>query len=142
MRIINSYSTLLNWPIVSLLILFLSFSNVFGILVHDYTLCFICSPCCNVSYYNYISVWPYFIVIHWMDAHSVWVTQKDFMIHHMRQKPLKYAFVINQEVILFQTVWYNSNKLAHSYKTYLCFFISQLCVQQYFAPVDLRGDLQ
>ncbi len=33
------------------------------ILVHDYTLCFIGSPCCSVSYY-YISIWPYYIVIH------------------------------------------------------------------------------
>ncbi len=32
---------------------------------HDYTLCFIGSPCCSVSYYNYISVWPYYIVFHW-----------------------------------------------------------------------------
>ncbi len=38
--------------------------NVFCILVHDYTLCFIGSPCCSVSYYSYISVWPYYIVIH------------------------------------------------------------------------------
>ncbi len=27
-------------------------------------LCFTGSPCCNVSYYNYISTWPYYIVIH------------------------------------------------------------------------------
>ncbi len=60
-------STLWNWPIVSLLILFyfILFSNVFFcILVHDYTLCFIGSPCCSISYYNYISVWPYYLVIH------------------------------------------------------------------------------
>ncbi len=62
--IVNSYSALLNWPIVILLILlcFTICSNVFCILVHDYTLYFIGSPCC-VSYYNYISVWPYYIVI-------------------------------------------------------------------------------
>ncbi len=43
-------STLLNWSIVSLLILFYSklFSNVFCILVHDYTLCFTGSSCCSV----------------------------------------------------------------------------------------------
>ncbi len=44
---------------VHLLILFyfILFSNVFFcILVHDYTLYFIGSPCCSVSYYNYISV--------------------------------------------------------------------------------------
>ncbi len=42
MCIINSYSTFLNWAIVSLLILFyfILFSNVFCILVHDYTLCY------------------------------------------------------------------------------------------------------
>ncbi len=64
--IINSYSTLLNWPIVSLLILFhfILFSNVFCcILVHDYALCFIGSPCCSFSCYNFISVWPFNIVI-------------------------------------------------------------------------------
>ncbi len=33
-------------------------------IVHDYTLCFTGSPCCSVSYYTYISVWPYYIVIH------------------------------------------------------------------------------
>ncbi len=51
-------STLLNWPIVSLLILFyfILFSNAFCILVHDYTLCIIDSPCCNVSYYNYTQI--------------------------------------------------------------------------------------
>ncbi len=59
-------STLLNLSIVSLLILlyFILFSNVsFCILVHAYTLCFIGSPCCSISY-NYISIWPYHIVIH------------------------------------------------------------------------------
>ncbi len=60
--IINSYSTLLNWPIVSLLILFILFS-MFFVLIHDYALCFTGFPCCNFSYYNYISVWPYYIVI-------------------------------------------------------------------------------
>ncbi len=52
--IVNSYGTLLNWPIV---------------LIHDYTLCFTGSPYCKYSYckfsyYNYISIWPYYIVIH------------------------------------------------------------------------------
>ncbi len=61
-------STLLNWPIVSLLILFyfILFSNLFCILVHDYTLCFFGSPCCSVSYCNYIFIWLYYIVIHFM----------------------------------------------------------------------------
>ncbi len=51
-------STLLNWPIVSLLILFylILFNNVlFCILVHDYTLCLIGSACC--SFYNYIFIY-------------------------------------------------------------------------------------
>ncbi len=64
MCIINSYSTLLNWPIVSLLILFILFS-MFFVLIHDYTLCFTGSPCCNFSYYNYIYIWPFYIVIHY-----------------------------------------------------------------------------
>ncbi len=62
--VINSCSSLLNWTIVDLLILFyvILFSNVsFCILVHDYTPYFIGSPYC--SYYNYISEWPYHIVI-------------------------------------------------------------------------------
>ncbi len=65
LSIANS-TLLLNWPIVSQLILFyfILFSNVFCILVHDYTLCFIGSPWCNVSYYNYNSIQPYYIVIH------------------------------------------------------------------------------
>ncbi len=58
-----SYSTLLNWPFVSLLILFILF-GMFFVLIHDCTLCFTGSPCCNFSYYNYISIWPYHIVIH------------------------------------------------------------------------------
>ncbi len=40
----NSYSTLLNWPIVSLFYLY-----YLVMLVHDHTLCFIGSPCCSVS---------------------------------------------------------------------------------------------
>ncbi len=43
---------------------FILFSNVLlCILVHVYSLCFIDFSCCSVSYYNYISVWPYYIVI-------------------------------------------------------------------------------
>ncbi len=57
------HCTLLNWPIVSLLILFILFS-MFSVLIHDYTLCFTGFPCCNFSYYNYISIWSYYIVIH------------------------------------------------------------------------------
>ncbi len=41
--IVNSYGTLLNWPIDSLLFLFLFFS-MFFVLIHDYTLCFTGSP--------------------------------------------------------------------------------------------------
>ncbi len=54
-------SSLLKWPIVSLLILFyfILFSNIFCILVHNYTLCFIGSPCYNVGCYNYNTIWPY-----------------------------------------------------------------------------------
>ncbi len=63
MCIVNSYSNLLKWPIVSLLFLFIFFS-MFFVLIHDYTLCFNGSPCCKFSYYNYISIWPYYIVIH------------------------------------------------------------------------------
>ncbi len=70
--IINSYSTLLNWPIVSLLVLFISFSNVFFILVRDYTLCFTGSLCCSVSYYNYISVSPYYMAVR-----DVWSLKSD-----------------------------------------------------------------
>ncbi len=61
--IINSYSALLNWPIVSLLILFILFS-MFFVLIHDYTPCFTGYPCCNFIYYNYISLWLYYIFIH------------------------------------------------------------------------------
>ncbi len=53
----------LNWPILSLSILFILFS-MFFVLINDYTLCFTGSPCCNFSYYNYIYIWPYYIVIH------------------------------------------------------------------------------
>ncbi len=46
-----------------MLILFILFSHVFfSTCLH--TLCFTGSPCCNVSYYTYISIWPYYIVIH------------------------------------------------------------------------------
>ncbi len=61
--IINCYSNLLNWPIVNLLFLFLFFSVCF-VLIHYYTLCFTGFPCCKFSYYNYISIWHYYIVIH------------------------------------------------------------------------------
>ncbi len=63
----------LNWPTVSMLILFhfILFSNVLCILVHDYILCFIGSPCYNVSYYNYILVQPYYIVIHFIEIEDL-----------------------------------------------------------------------
>ncbi len=60
-------STLLNWPIVSLLILFILFS-MFFVLIHYYTLYFTGSPCYNLSHYNYISIWPYYIVIHLIET--------------------------------------------------------------------------
>ncbi len=66
----NSYSTLLNWPIVSLLIIFILFS-MFFVLIHDYTLCFTGFPCCNFGYYNYICIWPYYIVIHFIRHYKV-----------------------------------------------------------------------
>ncbi len=34
---------------------------MFLYLVHDYTICFAGSPCFNISYYNYISISPYYI---------------------------------------------------------------------------------
>ncbi len=40
---------------------------IFFISVHDYTLCFISSTCYSVSYYNYNSIWTYYIVIHFTD---------------------------------------------------------------------------
>ncbi len=63
-----AWDTLLNLPIGSLLFLFIFFS-MFFVLIHDYTLCFTGSPYCKFSYckfsyYNYISLWPYYIVIH------------------------------------------------------------------------------
>ncbi len=66
---INTYSTLLNWPIVSLLILFILLSNLvlLCILVYDHTLCFTGSPCCSVNYYNYIYMtllYSYSLIIH------------------------------------------------------------------------------
>ncbi len=45
----------------TLLILFILFSNIF---LKDFSTCFTGSPCYNVSYYNHISLWPYYIVIH------------------------------------------------------------------------------
>ncbi len=85
----RDYHILLNWPIVSLLILFILFS-MFFVLIHDYTLCFTGSPCCNFSHYNYIYIWPYYIVIHmtqvWTDnshtpmqKNTIWKTQSQFV---------------------------------------------------------------
>ncbi len=34
------------------------------VVIHDYTLRFTVSTCCTSSYYNYISIWPYYVVIH------------------------------------------------------------------------------
>ncbi len=115
--IINSFCTLLNWPIVSLLILFILFSMFFVLilitilcmnewislfsifyinekktrwlrekpshgaypagntyfnnyitffLLYDWLChwCFTGSPSYNFGYYSYISIWPYYIVIH------------------------------------------------------------------------------
>ncbi len=58
--------TLLNWPIVSLLVLFyyMLFSNIFlCILVLEYTLCFIGSPLYSSGCYNYKFIWSKHIVI-------------------------------------------------------------------------------
>ncbi len=75
--IVNSYVTLLNLPIDSLLFLFIFFS-MFFVLIYDYTLCFTGSPYCIFSYckfcyYNYISIWPYYIVIHLIYSDCVMV---------------------------------------------------------------------
>ncbi len=48
---------------------YLYFLLCFLFLIHDYTLCFTGSPYCifsycKFSYYDYISIWPYYIVIH------------------------------------------------------------------------------
>ncbi len=46
------------------------------------------SPCCNFSYYNYISIWPYYIVIHFtlyavtMDINSKIITHCDVLMSH------------------------------------------------------------
>ncbi len=55
----------------SLLFLFIFFS-MFFVLIHDYKMCFTGSPYCifsycKFSYYNYISIWPYYIVIHYTE---------------------------------------------------------------------------
>ncbi len=88
--IINSYSNLLNWPIVSLLFLFITLSMCF-VLIQDYTLCFTGSPCCKFSYYNYISIWPYYIVIHVYDVHFV-KQNSDFVLIML----LRIFFILNQ----------------------------------------------
>ncbi len=76
--IINSYSTLLKWPIVGLLILFILFGNVFFIMVHHYSLCFTGSTCWSVSYYNCIYIWSYYIVIHFTSL----VMLKGLILYH------------------------------------------------------------
>ncbi len=83
--IVNSYGTLLNWPIVSLLFLFIFFSISF-ILIHDHALCFSGSPYCKFSYckfsyYNYISIWPYYIVIHFtiLTPHNIPLSHPPFL---------------------------------------------------------------
>ncbi len=65
------------WPKrIGICIIFV-FVFMFFVLIHDYILCFTGSPCCNFSYYNYISIWyrdvivvtksiwRQYIVIHW-----------------------------------------------------------------------------
>ncbi len=52
----------------------------FCILVHDYTLWFIGSPCYNVSYYNYNSIWPYYIVIYYIKRNEVSIILKQTVI--------------------------------------------------------------
>ncbi len=50
---------------------FILFLNVcFYMLLHDYNLCFNGSPCYNVSYYNFNSGWPYYIVIDFLNKHN------------------------------------------------------------------------
>ncbi len=60
-----SNSTFIDWPIVGLLVLLYFIFNVCCcILLHDFNLYFNGSACCNVSYYSYNYVWPYYTVIH------------------------------------------------------------------------------
>ncbi len=47
---------------------------MFSVLIHDYTLCFTDSLCCYFGYHNYISIWPYYIIIHFQNDEEV---QKD-----------------------------------------------------------------
>ncbi len=51
-------------------VVFIYIFSMFFVLIHDYTLCFTGSPYCKFSYckfsyYNYISICPYYIVIHY-----------------------------------------------------------------------------
>ncbi len=68
--------TLLNWPIVSLLILFyfILFSKLFCNVMHDYTLYFTGCPVCSVRYYSCISLWTYYIVVHYTHVYRyIWL---------------------------------------------------------------------
>ncbi len=57
---------------INILFYFYFYFLVAFVLIHDYTLYFTGSPCCKFSYYNYISIWPYYIVIHLINDHIQW----------------------------------------------------------------------
>ncbi len=50
---------------------------LFCILVYDYTLCFIASPCYNVGCYNYNSMRPYYMVIHYISSTNIDLSMKN-----------------------------------------------------------------
>ncbi len=90
--------TLLNWPGYL----------CFCILVHKYTLCFTGPPCYNVCYYNYISIWPYYIFIHFKSRRSHVKKTFQFMwfISCMGlPKNIKYIYYAYYRILMLVSVW-------------------------------------
>ncbi len=101
--------TLTNWSNLDCQFYLILFWNVFFILVHDYNLCFH-NSCYNVSYCNYNSGWPYYIVIHLCDTYlgdkSV-IIDKSILLIELQSKDGTTLHIIGVRLYSSWTFWYN-----------------------------------
>ncbi len=107
---------------------------MFFVLIHDYTLCFTGSPYwifsyCKFSYYNYISIWPYYIVIHVTYLEPICLTISvltctllNFVSHYVKLGVLPW-------IILSYMDYYKLYKCSQKYPLYISWVKSHtICV--------------
>ncbi len=76
---------------------------MFFVLIHDYTLCFNGSPYCifsywKFSYYNYISIWPYYIVIHFTGINITRLSLSQLTNRLWEHRSLSWLFYLSENI--------------------------------------------